>query len=154
MPSQALPSPWVDRIFSKLTLTYGHRFLGLYAGLDMEAVKADWAHELGAYTSRPEAIAHAMAVLPPDSPPNVMQFRDLCRRAPEYAPKALPAPPPDPTLAQELRRAVRPVLGSGGRQWAHSLQARIAAGYRPTPFQRQAVAEALGNPEPVEAEDS
>lgn len=146
-----LPSSWVDQIFMKLTVAYGHRFLSQYSGIDLELVKADWAEELAGFQQSPSAIKHALSVLPSDNPPNVFQFRDLCRKAPQYLPKALPSPPPDPTLAQELRRAFKPVTGMGDRSWAAKLQARIdAKEIRPTRFQLDALAEmARGSHEQV-----
>lgn len=141
----SLPSSWVDQIFMKLTVAYGHRFLSQYSGIDLELVKADWAEELSVYQQAPSAIKHALSVLPSDNPPNVFQFRDACRRAPQYLPKALPSPPPDPTLAQELRRAFKPITGQGDRAWAEKLKERIQAKeIRPTQYQRDALAEVLG----------
>lgn len=139
----SLPSAWVDRVFSKLTVAYGHRFLGLYSGIDIDAVKADWAEELTGFQQSPEAIRYALEHLPSDSPPNVFQFRDLCRKAPQYAPKALPAPPIDPTMARVVKGALKPIQGRSDREWAQKLKARIDAGYRPTIFQRQCMEEAL-----------
>lgn len=90
-----LPSAWVDRIFEKLTLTYGHQFLGRWSGLDVDAVKADWAHELAGFENRPDAVRHALQNLPVKDPPTVRQFVAACVAAPTPAVKALPAPKPD-----------------------------------------------------------
>lgn len=137
----SLPSAWVDRIFSKLTVAYGHRFLGLYSGIDLEAVKADWGDELTNFQQSPDALRFALEHLPSDNPPNVFQFRDLCRRAPQYAPKALPSPAPDPELAKALKQAFKPMSGRGDKEWAKKLRARAEQGYRMTKFQRDALAE-------------
>lgn len=139
----SLPASWVDRVFMKLTVAYGHRFLSQYSGIDMDLVKADWAEELGGFQQSPTAIQHALSILPSDNPPNVFQFRDLCRKAPQYAPKALPAPPVDPAMARVVKGALKPIQGRGDREWAQKLKARIDAGYRPTIFQRQCMEEAL-----------
>lgn len=104
----SLPIPWIDRIFEKLTLTYGRDFVGRWeqAGVAAADVKADWAHELAGFESWPEAIAHALSHLPPDRPPTVLQFRDLCRRAPPKQHPQLPAPRADPERVKaELAKA-------------------------------------------------
>ncbi|MFO0315292.1 MAG: hypothetical protein ACK50S_00185 [bacterium] len=96
----ALPMPWVDRIFTKLTLVYGRPFMARYEGLDTDAVKADWAHELASFTTWPEALAYALSNLPPDRPPTVLEFRAIARRAPQKAgPIMLPPPPADRAAA-------------------------------------------------------
>lgn len=101
----ALPIQWVDRIFEKLALTYGHSFIDRWRGMNVADVKTDWAAELAGFHSHPDAIAHALANLPADRPPTVLQFRDLCRQAPRPEPVALPIPssPADPErLRSEL----------------------------------------------------
>ena len=90
----SLPAPWVDRIFEKLTLTYGHRFLGRWSGLDLGQVKADWAHELARLQQSPDAIRYALNNLPPAEPPTVLEFRAICARRPAEV-VALPAPSPE-----------------------------------------------------------
>lgn len=87
-----MPAYWIDKIFDKLTMVYGHQFIGRWSGLDLSKVKADWAHELDGIENRPKAIAYALQHLDPDNPPTVLQFREICRRAPEPKQPALPAP--------------------------------------------------------------
>lgn len=153
----SLPAAWVDRLFAKLTLTYGQRFLGLYAGLDLQAVKDDWGATLAVFAQNPDAIRHGIENLPCDQPPNALQFRDICRRRPDAAPKALPAPKADPErLAAQLRR-LGALKGSTNnpRQWAWDLMDRerrqkpkqpVTVREGLTRFQRQAWREALGLP--------
>lgn len=90
MTKQQLPPAWVDRIFEKLTLIYGRDFVNRWqsTGVPIEGVKADWGHELAGFINHPEAIAHALENLPSDKAPTVLQFRDMCRKAP---PKPVPA---------------------------------------------------------------
>jgi hypothetical protein len=138
----SLPASWVDRIFTRLTLVFGRDFMARYDGLEIDDVKAEWGEDLAGFQQAPDAIRYALENIPSDKPPTSLQFRDLCRRAPQYAPKALPAPPPDPTLAQELRRAFKPVTGMGDRSWAAKLRARVdAKETRPTQYQVDALAE-------------
>lgn len=91
----SLPPQWVDRIFEKLTLVYGRDFLRRWDGIPIDDVKADWARELAGFAQLPESIAHALKNLPRDDPPNVYQFRDLCRRAPPKQMLRIEAPRPD-----------------------------------------------------------
>lgn len=102
-----LPTRWVDELFGRLSLRYGAAFLAQYRDLDIAAVKADWADVLDGFERFPEAIKHALDVLPADRPPNALQFRDACRRAPRAAVAALPAPKLAPEVAEQLLQAVR-----------------------------------------------
>jgi hypothetical protein len=81
----SLPASWVDRIFDKLTLTYGRDFTGRYEGLDINAVKSDWSHELASFFTHPSAIAHALSNLP-DRVPSVIEFKKIACSLP--APEA------------------------------------------------------------------
>lgn len=122
----SLPAAWVDRIFAKLAVTYGQRFLGLYAGLDLQAVKDDWADELRGYAQSPQAIKHALEHLPVDKPPTVLDFKVLCRAAPQYADtKRLESPktPPPPHMAEAVAGIVK-AKPDDPKQWAHDLKAR------------------------------
>lgn len=78
----SLPNNWVDRIFAKLTLVYGTDFTRRWEGLNVDDVKADWARELAMYQQAPASITYALENLPENKPPNVLQFRALCRAAP------------------------------------------------------------------------
>lgn len=75
-----LPKNWVDRIFARLLVRYGAAWLRMWDGIDIEAVKADWARELGHIQA--ETLAYALEHLPAEKPPTVGQFLDICRRAP------------------------------------------------------------------------
>jgi len=107
-----MPDSWIDRIFDKLTMIYGHQFLGRWSGLDLSKVKGDWAHELDGMEAHPKSIAHALQHLDPNSPPTVLQFREMCRRAPDHPTLALDAPKPDQAVIdaalQQAREAVKP----------------------------------------------
>lgn len=103
----SLPNTWIDRIFTKLTLVYGREFLNRWEGVPIEAVKADWAHELDGFDKWPEAIAHALQNLPPDRPPTVLQFRALCRSAPPKPLPQLPAPKADPARVKAELSKIR-----------------------------------------------
>jgi len=102
----SLPMLWVDKIFTKLGLVYGRALLSQYEGFDIDDVKADWAHELAGYENHPESIAFALQNLPIDRPPNVLQFRAMCRRAPPPVFKALPTPEPTPEQRAKVRQMI------------------------------------------------
>jgi len=114
----SLPATWIDRIFTKLTLVYGREFLARWdsAGVPIEAVKADWAHELEGFDQWPEAIAHALKNLPPERPPTVLQFRELCRKAPPKPLPALPEPKANPERVRAELAKLRMIVG--GRKTA------------------------------------
>lgn len=125
----SLPAAWVDRIFEKLALVYGEVFLRRWDGLDMAKVKAEWAHELRAFASRPEALGFALERLPAEQPPNALQFRQLCAGAPPPPTAgALPQPKGDPQrVAAALARlnAARPEEGERDpKAWAWKLKGR------------------------------
>lgn len=133
----SLPDAWVDRIFDKLALVYGHQFLSRWDGLDLARVKADWAHELRRFQQTPAAITHGLENLPADRPPTVLQFRDLCAShhvpAPALAHDTTPADPQ--RVAEELAKLRgQPHHRSGdSREWARQIVARHRAGDRVTP---------------------
>lgn len=150
----SLPRNWIDKIFTKLTVTYGRDFASRWEGLDIDAVKDDWAEELTAYQQAPSAIAHALSVLPPEKPPTVLQFRELCSRAPQYAPKALPAPAPTPERLSEAlaRLAALEKPQTASKAWALRLQERESRSKTGlTKFQRDAWREALKTAPAAEA---
>ena len=90
-----MPLPWVEKIFRRLTLVYGRDFLSRWEGQEINGVIDDWALELAGFANWPEAIGWALNNLPADRPPTVLQFRDICRKAPARSAPALPEPEAD-----------------------------------------------------------
>lgn len=127
-PRSSLPDPWVDRIFDKLLLTYGAEWQRKWDGLDLAAVKADWGHELRGFQQSPHAIKFALENLPTGFAPTVLQFRDLCIKAPQYAAKALPPPTPDPAVVAAVVAAVKRPEGRDPKFWAYALREREQGG--------------------------
>jgi hypothetical protein len=141
MPMQA---DWVDAIFVRLGLAYGARFLAQYEGMPPDAVKTSWAHTLDGIGSR--GIAHALAHLNPDYPPNAMQFRALCMAAPGLADttKRLEGPAPTAATVARVARAAEVLRKpKDPRAWAHALKAREEAGEKLSQVQREAWRTAL-----------
>jgi hypothetical protein len=79
----------VEVVWKKMSLVYGRDFLSRWEGLDLDEVKADWAHELGGFEKNPMAIHYGLMNLPISKPLNVYEFREICRRAPGPRPAAL-----------------------------------------------------------------
>lgn len=133
----SLPDAWVEQIFSKLTLVYGHAFLSRWDGLDINAVKADWGKELAGFQQSPRSINYALANLP-ERAPTVLEFRALARRAPPEVLPRLDAPSADPKRMEEelakLRAAANLPRGEDDRRgWARAIVARHRAGDKATP---------------------
>ena len=151
----SLPIPWVDKIFAKLALVYGRDFAARWDGMTIADVKTDWGHELAGFANHPEAIGFALQNLPPDRPPTVLQFRDLCRKAPAPDVPRLPEPKADPArVAAELAKLAptKQAISSGPvdhKAWAKRLIARHDAGERLNMTALRFAREALGIPQPV-----
>lgn len=140
----SLPEAWTEKIFEKLSLVYGRDFLSRWEGQNLNAVKADWGHELRGFQQSPNAIRHALETLDAAKPPTVLQFRDACLKAPQYAPAALPAPKADPAVVAQALGSIQRPTGFSHKGWAYRLQKREQDGDRLTKFQRGAWREALG----------
>lgn len=151
----SLPSAWTDKIFTKLSLAYGRDFIGRWEGIDLNDVKTDWSHELSGFDAHPEAIAYALANLPP-KPPTVLEFRAIARRAPTPAAPRLEAPKADPEKVAaeiakqtDLKAAFAPKHNP--KEWAERIVARAAAGDAVRPITLRFAREALGIESPRSA---
>jgi hypothetical protein len=106
----ALPAAWIESLFARLTTRYGVAFQRVYADMDIEVVKADWAIALDRIPGA--AIKGALENLP-DKPPHAGQFRKLCLDSmPSDANRvfvALPAPKVD--LPDGLRSRLNAAMG-------------------------------------------
>ena len=152
----SLPAAWIDKIFTKLTLAYGRDFLGRWEGIDLNAVKSDWAHELAGFERFPEGIAHALTHLDPAKPPTVFQFRDLARKAPREEDKQLPSPAASPAVVAEQLKRLAPILKRleprADKAWAHTILNRVRAGEKLNPTSVRFAREAVGDNQPREAQ--
>lgn len=146
-----LKSEAIDWIFAKMTVRYGAAWIAKWNGIPMEAVGKDWAAELG-NTSR-DSIVYALGYLPLDFPPTVLQFREICRRAPnrDAQQAQLNAPVADPKRVSELLAKAQAMQAARQpRQWAYDLRDRETAGERLTEPQRMAWRRAIRS-EPTSA---
>jgi len=141
-----LPSSWVDSLFARLAVRYGSSWLSKWHGIDIAAVKADWAEELGGFVNNPDAITYALAHLPRDFPPSVDQFRQLCCARPEPAMKLLPAPvASEEVVAAAVSKVKAAGLGAPmNKQWAYSLRDKEQQGVPLGAHQRAMWRAALG----------
>ncbi len=104
-----LPTSWVDHLFARLSVRYGAAFMRQYANADPALVKADWAQLLGGFDGK--ALQYALDYLPA-SPPNAVQFRDLCRMSPREEVPALPGPAVDRAHAARVVAEIRAALNA------------------------------------------
>ncbi len=103
-----LQTSWVDHLFAKLTVRYGAAFLRQWPDADPALVKADWSEVLDGV--RGDSLSYALRFLPV-KPPNAIEFRELCRKAPVPQQLQLPAPAPqaDPERVQRIMARLRRV---------------------------------------------
>lgn len=150
----SLPESWVRKVFATMRATYGAAFDRQWqcpAGMDPAEHAAEmighWGRELRGYQQSPKAIAYALDHLP-SNPPNLIEFKALCRGAPQYveAPKLeAPSTPPPPHMAEAVAGIVA-AKPDDPKQWAHDLKARERRDPRClTASQRWMWREALGD---------
>lgn len=148
----SLPNAWVRKIFATMRATYGAAFDRQWqcpAGTDPAEHAADmighWGRELRGYQQSPQAIAYALEHLPP-SPPNLIEFRALCRGAPQYTQKQLEAPRVPPERMLEAVAAIaKPEPKYDPKEWAKKLKAREESGEKLTLAQRAMWREAISD---------
>lgn len=128
-----LPDKVIDRLFERLGATYGNQWMSLWRGIPIEDIKATWAHELGGFSGRLEALVHALDHLP-ERAPNAIEFRNLARTAPSPEPPRLPRPEVDPERVAATLAAIRNSLPDFTKEpttklaWAHRIIERAQAG--------------------------
>lgn len=162
MPAQ-LPDHWMARIFAELRNTYGVAFDRQWEcppGQDPAAFAAGlrnhWARELRAYGQdhTHAALRWALDNLPP-APPNLVQFKALCRSAPRQQTQAISYTPDREKAMAAIAQvgkaveALRRGNAAQGRKWASKLLERQRQGLRLTHDQKQALI-AAGAMEPTD----
>lgn len=103
----ALPESWIERMFDKMMLDYGKKFVDQWSGADPEKLIAHWAVEMASYTG--QEIKHGLAAMAnQDWPPTLPMFKKLCR------------PPVDSVHAyyEALAGVTARAKGEGGT-WSH-----------------------------------
>ena len=146
-----LPLKAIDRLFERLAATYGAAWDRSLGTAPIGDVKAAWAHELAGFDDKLGLLALALENLP-ERCPNVVEFRNLARRAPAPELPRLSEPKADPErVAAELAKlapivaTVRaPVEPVDHKAWAKRLVARHTAGERLNHTTLRFAKEALG----------
>lgn len=151
----SLPIAWVDRIFERLTVRYGDRFLNRWKGVDMDAVRFDWSNTLTGFEGWPEAIAFAFDHIDDEKPPTASMFRSLALKAPKPERLALPEPAADPErVAAELAklaplcRGRAEALPVDPKAWADVILKLDADGIKVNPYRLRCARFARGVPDP------
>lgn len=128
-----LPAAWVDRLFARLIATYGIGFMRQYEGIKADDVKLLWRQELSRFEDWPDAIKYAIDNLP-ERPPNLIEFRNLCRRAPRQEPIRIEAPPANPERVKaelaKLDEIRREPTSTTGVEWAQRIMQSYQMGNR------------------------
>lgn len=124
---------WVERIFARMSAMYGRLFAEMWAGTDLQAVKAVWADDLAPFSG--QQIAWAMEQCKArDLPPTLPMFRGFCRQAPRPEVPALPSPRVPREVAQERAQQLRKAAEHATRRhvgdtsWARTAPANGACG--------------------------
>lgn len=151
-PASSLPEAWVKKIFSTMRVTYGASFdrqwecpAGQDAAEHASSMLAHWGTQLGPYANHPEALAYALENLP-DFPPSLIEFRNLCRRAPDKKTPLLEAPKVTPAeMLAAVATIAKPEPKEDPKQWARDLQQRDKNGAALTQAQRAMYRAALAN---------
>lgn len=134
----SLPTRIIDRLFERLTATYGNQWLRLWSGIPVNDAKSAWAHELSGFASKLESLAWALENLP-EKPPNVIEFRNLARMAPAAEVPRLAEPAQNlqrvAAALQSLKNLTNPERKEekrDGLQWAKRIIQRVAQGNPPS----------------------
>ena len=111
----------IERLFDRLIATYGSEFTNKYAG-DVNKVKSIWSYELQGFANNLNAIAYALENLP-ERAPNVIEFRNICSKAPEAMPKMVERPAADPAIVAMIKQGLKPVVKAERLDWARVILA-------------------------------
>lgn len=135
-----LNSRFVKEIHARLLVRYGSAWLSKWAGVDQEAIEADWAEQLDGM--QPASIRKALESLPHDFPPTAPAFRALGLLRDEAS--SIPAlnVTPDPAVAKAALAAMHIVGKPTPAEYMARMWARKDAGEKLTAGQRGFLASA------------
>lgn len=132
----SLPATVIDRLFQRMSATYGANWDRSLGQSPIGDVKTAWAHELSGFALRLPDIAWALENLP-ERCPNVIEFRNLCRRAPAPDVPRLPEPAADPERVKTELAKLAPILAEARKvnsddrlAWARRIVSRRQQGER------------------------
>jgi len=135
----SLSTQAIDRLFQRLSATYGAHWTRQWADVPMTDIKTVWSHELSMFSDNLKAIGWALENLP-DYCPNLMQFKTLCKQAPKPDYKHLESPKApldlvDSEILKMVKTLVEPQKDKDYKAWAKRLKARDEAGEVLSPHQ-------------------
>lgn len=151
-PVSSIPDAWVERIWAAMRATYGAAFdrqwecpEGVNPVDHVRDMKAAWGRALAPFQQNVKAITGALENLPAH-PPNLIEFRTLCRSHVPVPRAALP--PPGPRQIPEPIRMAMKALATP-RDDKRPEYVRVAYRYielrgndrKPTPFHAQKLAD-------------
>ena len=132
----SMPTQVIDRLFSRLAATYGAGWDRSLGQAPITDVKTAWAHELQGFAKDLGSVAWAIENLP-ERCPNVIEFRNLCRKAPVPDAPRLPEPAPNPERLREELAKLQPILDAARKvnsddrlSWARRIVSRRQQGDR------------------------
>ncbi|MDR3004424.1 MAG: hypothetical protein LBV14_09335 [Acidovorax sp.] len=142
-----IPPAVIERLFKRLSATYGAAWDRSLGSAPLVDVKTAWAHELSGFGNKLDDIAWGLENLP-EKCPNVLEFRALCRRAPAPEFKQVEAPKANPERVAQLTQQVREVFQASAQKdpkdWAYRLKRRHESGEKLGRHQISAYRQALG----------
>jgi hypothetical protein len=145
-----LPTKAVDRLFERLSATYGAAWDRSIGTAPISDAKTAWAHELAGFAGHLDSLAWALENLP-ERCPNVIEFRNLARRAPAPELPRLPEPKADPERMRrelsklgQIKQQVLSIKTLDGKEWARRIIARHDGGENVRPICLRFAREALG----------
>ena len=137
----------IDRLFERLSLTYGNAWDNSLGTAPLNEIKTFWMNQLSGFMQSKEsmmAISWALNHLP-ERPPNLVQFKNLCYQAPAVEKPQLPSPPADPErVKHELAKlGAMNKTKSDPKDWARKILSDYAAGVKKSPTVVQMARDAL-----------
>lgn len=129
----------IDRLFERLSMTYGIAWDNSLGSAPLNEIKSHWMHELSGFLKSKESMMSISWALDhlPERPPNLVQFKNLCYQAPAVERPQLPAPPADPArVIKELAKLTNLRIGTqkiDPKDWARKILGDYAAGVKKSP---------------------
>lgn len=94
----------IDKLFGEMAAMYGSKFADLWAGTNIEQVKAKWVEKLKPFAAHPGVVQSALKALDyHPNPPTLPTFVGLCRDAMRHFDPTPAALPYKPTAEDEER---------------------------------------------------
>lgn len=76
--SDRIPDSWVERLFTRLATMYGNKFLDMWKGINLQAVKTAWGEDLAGYSG--DELKRGIDWCKSQTwPPTLPEFMTACR---------------------------------------------------------------------------